>query len=181
MSIDVGRRKAFLQFAAGALLYSSANALYGPRSEESILTYVSTPLFAMPYLLANRRAGWVTAAYLLLLIPLFHYLAYVAALLAADLSSQWGLIRAGFAGGLVGSALSFGALLLFRLHGGGPRAGIIASGVVGLALLGGFGIWIWDRVNSAVALDYSIYLLLYLPWQIAFGYFLANLLRSGDS
>jgi hypothetical protein len=181
MGSDSRRRRPFLPFVAGALLYAAAAAsciaagVQGPHVLEWL-----TPLFGLPFLVLSRRAGWPLAAYLLLLVPAFHFLAIQAALH----TTRWpegSLFLAGLAGGLVGSTLSFGALVALRLHRPGPVAGTIAAGVSILALLGGLGLWRMEFLKGTAASDYGFLLSLYVPWQVAFGWFLAALLRPAGT
>ena len=174
---DSSSRSPFLLFTAGALLFAAAVALClaaGVRGNH--LLELLTPLFGLPYLLVHRRGGWTLAAYLLVLLPAFHFLAIQAAVKTSSWTES-NLFVDGLVGGLVGSILSFAALRLLGLLRPGAAIGTIAAGIVVLALLGGLGVWQMNFLEGTAASDYGILLSLYLPWQIAFGYFLARLLR----
>jgi hypothetical protein len=173
--IDSARRP-FPLFVAGALLYSGAVALCRPLAaggDMLRLLEILMPLFGLPYLLLGGRAGWRLALYFLLLVPAFHYLAILAAIESANWRAS-GFVP-GAVGGLVGSLLSFGALAALRL-GASRTLGTAVLGVAILAFLGGVGIWKMDAFAGTALDDYGLLLVLYLPWQIAFGFFLARLL-----
>lgn len=174
---DSASRNPFLLFAAGALLFAAAAALcIAADIRGNHLLEILTPLFGLPYWLVHRRGGWTLAAYLLLLLPAFHFLAIQAAVKTSNWPES-NLFVDGIAGGLVGSIPSFAALRLLGLLRPGASIGTIAAGIALLALLGGLGVWKMNFLEGTAASDYGILLSLYLPWQIAFGYFLARLLR----
>ena len=171
------RRKSFILFVGGALLYAAAAALCvaGRIEGGGHLLELLTPLFGLPYLLARRRGGWALAAYFILLLPAFHF----AAIQVAIKTQSWpegSLFLAGMAGGLVGAILSFAALRVLRLNRPGPALGTILAAIVILVFLGGVGVWQMNFLKDPALRDYGLLLSLYLPWQIAFGFFLAKLL-----
>jgi hypothetical protein len=174
--IDHARRP-FPLFVAGALLYAAVVAVCRPFAAGGDmlgLLELLVPLFGLPYLLLGGRAGWPSALYFLLLVPGFHYLAVLAAIQSTDWRGS-GFVP-GLIGGLVGSLLSFGALLALRLAKPGAAAAM-GLGVGILTLLGGLGVWKMDFFAGTALDDYGLLLVLYLPWQIAFGFFLSRLLR----
>jgi hypothetical protein len=175
-------RAPFALFLAGALLYAAVVAICIRRAggdDALTLLELSAPLFGLPFLLASRRVRWRLAIYFLLLVPAFHYAAVTAAIESTNWRSS-GLLP-GLIGGITGAVLSFATLPALRLA-TFRRAGIMAVGVVTLALLGGVGVWKMDYFSGTDLDPYGLLLTLYLPWQIAFGFFLSRLLPApGDN
>jgi hypothetical protein len=171
-------RAPFPLFLAGALLYAAVVAICIRRaSGEGTLTLLelTVPLFGLPFLLASRRRGWCLVVYFLLLVPAFHYAAVLAAIESVNWRSSGFL--PGVIGGVTGAVLSFAALPALRLA-TVRRIDIMAAGVAVLGLLGGLGVWQMDYFASTLLDDYGLLLTLYLPWQIAFGFFLSTLLTA---
>jgi hypothetical protein len=171
-------RSPFPLFVAGAMLFAAVVAIsIGRAGGDGALTLleVCAPLFGIPFLVASRRGRWRLAVYFLLLVPLFHYAAVAAAIESVNWQSSGFL--PGMLGGIVGAALSFATLPLLRLA-TFRRVGILAAGIVLLALLGGFGVWKMDYFSGTDLDPYGLLLTLYLPWQIAFGFFLSRLLAE---
>jgi len=171
-------RRPFPLFVLGALLYVAAVVLCltqaGADSVLSVLELL-VPLFGLPYLLLGGRFAWAWALYLLLLVPAFHALAVAAAIRSTNWSGSG--FQPGLVGGLVGALLSFAALFALRLA--RPGSGLImANGTGVLALLGGFGVWKMDMLAGTPLDDYGLLLVLYLPWQIVFGFFLSRVMRA---
>jgi hypothetical protein len=172
-----GWRATFPLFAAGALLYAAVVAFCIVRvGDDDLFTLLkmAIPLFGLP-LLATRRRSWRLALYFLLLVPACHYLAMLAAIKSMDWRGSGFL--PGVIGGSIGAALSFAvlpalALATFR------RVGMMALGVIVLALLGGLGVWKMDAFSGTDLDPYGVLLTLYLPWQIVFGFFLSRLLAA---
>jgi hypothetical protein len=173
-----GWRATFPLFLAGAFLYAAVVSAFMRSVGNDVLNLLelATPLFGLPMLAAGRRS-WRLAFYLLLLVPAFHYLAVLAAIKSVDWRGSGFL--PGAIGGSIGAVLSFAVLPMLGLA-RFRRAGIMALGIVVLALLGGIGV---SKMNafSGTALDsYGLLLTLYLPWQIAFGFFLSRLLAAPE-
>lgn len=173
-----GWRRPFPLFVLGALLYAATVVLCltqaGADSVLSVLELL-VPLFGLPYLLLGGRFGWTSALYLLLLVPAFHVLAVAAAIRSTNWSGSG--LQPGLVGGLAGALLSFAALFALRLA--RPRSLLLmAVGTGVLTLLGGFGIWKMDILAGTPLDDYGLLLVLYLPWQIAFGFFLSRVMRA---
>lgn len=170
----------FPLFVAGALLYAAVVAILirATRANDTLtLLELSAPLFGVPFLVSGRRPGWRFAIYFLLLVPAFHYAAVAAAIASVNRDSSGFL--PGVLGGVTGAVLSFAALRVV-----GPaayrRPGTMAAAIVVLGLLGGLGVRQMD-VFSGTDLDpYGLLLTLYLPWQIAFGFFLSRLLPAPE-
>jgi hypothetical protein len=171
-------RRPFLLFVAGALLYFAAAAIAGRlvKADDPLATLEwLMPAFGLPYLLLGRRRGWRTALYFLLLVPAIHYAAVFAAIESTNgRGSGW---LPGATGGLVGSFLSFAALLALGLA--RPRsAPLMGFGIVLLTLLGAIGVSKMDAFAGTALDDEGLLLVLYLPWQIVFGFLLSRLLRA---
>jgi hypothetical protein len=171
-------RAPFPLLAAGAVLYVVTVAVSVAMMPGDTLTHAELliPLFGLPLLLLGGRAGWRTALYVLLLLPAFHWAAVCAAIYSTNWrhSDSW---VPGLAGGVTGALLSFLALAALRLARPRPAARM-AAGILVLALLGGFGIVRMDFLDGTGWGDYGLLLSLYLPWQLAFAFFLARLLRQ---
>jgi hypothetical protein len=171
-------RAPFALFLAGALLYAAVVAIcirWAGGDGALTLLEVSVPLFGLPFVLATRQGRWRVALYFLLLVPAFHYAAVAAAIDSTNWRSS-GLLP-GLVGGITGAMLSFVALPALGLA-TFRRAGIMAFGIVILALLGGVGVWKMDYFSGTDLDPYGLLLTLYLPWQIAFGFFLSRLLSA---
>ncbi|MEA3039286.1 MAG: hypothetical protein QOE79_1799 [Sphingomonadales bacterium] len=172
-----GWRATFPLFLLGAFLYVAVvaaciRAIGG--DDVLALLELAIPLFGLP-LLATRRRSWRLALYLLLLMPAFHYLAVVGAIESTNWRSSG--IFPGAIGGSIGAALSLAVLPMLALT-TFRQAGMMALGIVVLALLGGFGVAQMDVFSGTALERYSLLLTLYLPWQIAFGFFLSRLLAA---
>jgi len=165
-------------FAAGALLYVAAAAVCVTVVKGDALTVMEllVPLFGLPFVLLGRGPRWRTALYLLLLVPAFHYLAVLAAVSSLDGMGRTRILPPGAIGGLLGATLSFLALAALRLSRRRVLVTMIA-GIVVLGLLGHFGVQEMDFLSGTRLSGYDLLLSLYLPWQIAFGFFLSRLLR----
>src|SRR3954471_1607765 len=174
-----GWRANFPLFLAGALLYAAVVAVcIRSVGDHDVLTLLelAIPLFGLP-LLTVRGRSWRLAFYLLLLVPAFHYLAVLAAIKSVDWRGSG--FPPGAIGGSIGAALSFAVLPMLGLA-TFRRAGIMALGIVVLALLGGFGVSQMDVFSGTELAPYGLLLTLYLPWQIAFGFFLSRLLPEPE-
>jgi hypothetical protein len=171
-------RSPFALFVAGALLYAAVAAIViggGGGGDNLTVLELSVPLFGVPFLVSRRLGGWRLALYFLLLVPAFHYAAVFAAIESVDLQSSGFL--PGVIGGVIGSALSFAALLVLRLA-TFQRTAMMGIGIVVLGLLGGLGVWKMDLFSGTALHRYGLLLTLYVPWQIAFGFFLSRLLPA---
>jgi hypothetical protein len=174
-----GWRKTFPLFLAGALLYAAVvAACIRWIDDDDLLTLLelAVPLFGLP-LLATRRRSWRLALCLVLLVPAFHFLAVMAAIRSVDWRGSGFL--PGAIGGTIGAFLSFLILPMLGLA-RFRQAGTMALGVVVLALLGGFGVSRMDAFSGTGLDPYGLLLTLYLPWQIAFGFFLSRLLAAPE-
>jgi hypothetical protein len=177
MPMSISLREPFPLFAGGTLLYVAALAVCLAMNPGDILAPAEMliPLFGLPFLLLGGRAGWRIALYVLLLLPAFHWAAVSITLHSIDWrhSGDW---LPGVLGGVTGGLLSFLALAAFRLAGPRPLA-MMATGILVLAMIGGFGIRYMDFLSETRWSAYGLLLSLYLPWQLAFAFFLARLLR----
>lgn len=163
--------------AAGAALVAAGLALLSWHGVAiGIVAYMLTPLFGFPVLAveARRRSAWPLYLYFLILLPIFHYLATVAAIKAVSPDLGLGLFVAGLAGGAVGSGLSLLPLALVSRQ--RRREALVMGGIALLTLLGGAGLWAGETVSARVRGEFALIPLLFLPWQIAFAWFLSRLL-----
>lgn len=81
---------------------------------------------------------------------------------------------AGVAGGLVGGALSLFTLKWRGLAGAGATTRNALTGTAVLTILGGVGAGL---AEAGVGGEMSAALCLFLPWQIALGWFIAQMMR----
>lgn len=192
----------FKWLIGGALLYSLVLlVMMKARPDETIVPFLGpsfylTPLFGLPLVLRTiHRPGRLRRLiYFLVLLPAVHmgaiYLAYFHALSTFDpIAGQGGYSLAlvsGAWGGAAGSMAGFIALLLVRLA---PRRRpelvamgffailltVLGAAVLGQALLisGGDAAAVHDSERVILALE-----IIHLPWQVAFAFALAWLMRS---
>jgi hypothetical protein len=173
-------RRPFPLFAAGAVLFALALAAWVNLGRDDLMLWLAllTPLFGLPYLVLGARARWRTALYVLLLLPAFHFAAIWGAMYSVGSHNASGYV-AGAAGGVIGALLSFLALAALRLVRPRPLAAM-AAGLVVLALLGAVGIQQMDFLSDTGWSQYGLILSLSLPWQLAFAFLLARLLRPAE-
>jgi hypothetical protein len=173
-------RSPFALFAAGAVLFAVGFAVWLNLGRDDLITclVLLTPLFGLPYLVLGARARWRTAVYFLLLLPAFHWAAVFATMYCAGGHNASGYV-AGGAGGVTGALLSFLAVAALRLVRPRPLA-TMGAGLVVLALLGAIGIQQMDFLSDTGWSQYGLILSLYLPWQLAFAFLLARLLRPPE-
>lgn len=184
------RWSAFWLFCLGAILFIATfwtTAAFDVQFPHEIEAY--TILFGLPYVVRElgRRTNWLIVVYLVLLIPIIHYVAWKvgmrivwppgsdgAGLMIPGLRGlNERLLPGGLAGGFVGSALSFLIFLVpsLRATEGRPLL-VIATGIVGLTLIAGL-------VIRFVGDEYRL-LVLFPVWQIAFGYCLSRLIQPSQ-
>jgi len=173
------QKVAFGLFVLGALLFAAAVAApFWSDDDKALLCMI---LFGLPYVLRalTRRTNWLAVLYLVLLIPAFYFAAWMAAVYAwaamlggSLISPPRSMLVAGLAGGFAGSTLSLLALLLPGLRADSARWALRIAGIALLTGLGGVGLAMADPGKA-----WHLVLWLFLPWQIAFAYFLSRLLK----
>ena len=169
--------------ALGALVYVIALTVMfraGPQDMSLFgitpLAYL-TPFFGLAYVV-TRRLGVLDILYFLIALPLVHEVAIrlasrVPGWIAGRDSGAELLLAAGAVGGAVGAMLSFALLAAIRESARSRTARRAAiSGTVALAALGAIGVFV---MFSDWARDFG-YVLLYLPWQLTFAYFLTRMI-----
>ncbi|MEA3015265.1 MAG: hypothetical protein QOD42_3810 [Sphingomonadales bacterium] len=207
-------RNGFWLLAAGALLFA-VGFLLGLEwlkldeklawLEPPVLVALCTILFGIPYVLREfwRQTNWALVAYLLILIPLFHFLAADTLLYVSNaLSEAAGQIAAQAAAaaemgeavqvppdpaaiihlgaglmagfvGAIGPLLAVGLLRWLRRPGASPLLFIAA--LLTLTWWSGLGM----RLVGEDAYDaVTLIALVFLPWQILLAFFLSHLLRA---
>jgi len=193
---------AFIWLLVGAIVYAVALAfalmLY-PDPKDALAPVVGpslylTPLFGLPYLIASaRQRGWIRR-----LIYFTALLGY-AHVVANNLAWRYGVVNfplepgprdyfhflaTGAIGGLAGSALAFSFLVAIRLAPLtlGTRT-IIFAGIAALTLLGALGMAQGLVMTQAWEMPFTPsrfvfwFLCVHLPWQIAFAFLAAWLMR----
>jgi hypothetical protein len=178
------RNSTFGLLCLGAGLFLAATLWLNNFSFDFPLQFeLFTALFGLPYVARElrRRTNWLAVGYFLLLVPAIHRLAWEVGLRVlwhgdGDWNSLWILRQhtpgwrflAGLAGGFVG-ALSLLVFAMPRMRSPGARAlPLIGGGIAALALLA--------ALIIGFRADYAS-LIIYLPWQVAFAFFLSRLLR----
>jgi hypothetical protein len=160
--------RAFALFVLGAVLYVVVLEAdwFARNLDPANRMMLCSAFFGLPYLLweFTRKINWWVVLYLAVLISLYFSLADLASTaVGAQMNESNRAIPAGVAGGLVGGALS-----LFTLKLGG------LAGTAVLAVLGGLGAAL---AEAGVGGELSAALCLYLPWQIALGWFISRMMR----
>ena len=168
--------RAFALFVLGAVLFVAAletEAFARPVTGVDRVMLCSA-FFGLPYLLweFTRRINWLVVLYLVALISIYFYLAYLAAAAVAEqMNAANAAIPAGVAGGLVGGALCLFTLTLGSLAGPGGTTRNALLGTATLAVLGGLGAFLAS--GGEVSPTWA----LFLPWQLALGWFIARMMR----
>ena len=179
--LNAAERRVFLLLAAGHVMFAVALLTLAERLGDYGL-YAITPLFGLPLVLFGPRDRWrVRASVLLLGFALIHYAAvfFAGRSFRIPFSGQGftdSLWIAGAIGGLVGAAGSLALCALGRMLRPASQA-MLAIAVVALCLIGAVGVGLlFDRSDGPGA-SFRFFIL-YTPWQLAFAYFLAKLLRD---
>lgn len=170
--------RAFALFVLGALLF--VFALEGDwflrGFDPSNRMMACSALFGLPYLLweFTRKINWWVVLYLAVLVPLYFSIADMAAVTVGEQMNESNrAIPAGVAGGLVGGALALFTLLLGGLRGAGATTRNALIGTAVLTVIGGLGAWL---ASEGIGGEFSA-ALLFLPWQIALGWFISTMMR----
>lgn len=171
--------RAFALFVLGAVLYVVAleGDWFARGFDPATRMMLCSALFGLPYLLweFTRKINWWVVLYLAVLISLYFSLADMAATaVGAQMNESNRAIPAGIAGGLVGGALSLFTLLLRGLAGAGATTRNALIGTVVLTAIGGAGAYL---ASEGVGGELAAALCLYLPWQIALGWFISRMMR----
>lgn len=176
----ISLREPFPLLAGGTFLYVGALAgcLAMKAGDILVPAELLIPLFGLPFLVLGGRAGWRIALYVLLLLPAFHWAAVCTTIYSFDWQHSAGW-PPGFVGGVTGALPSFLALAALRLAKPRPMA-LMAGGTLVLALVGGFGFAYMDFLSDTGWSQYGLLLSLYVPWQLAFAFLLARLLRPPE-
>jgi hypothetical protein len=137
-----------------------------------------TPLFGLPFVWRERQHRFAIKALVFFLgFTLMHYVALMT--VSGMRGDEVGFLR-GFVGGAVGGG---GALLLCGIFGllrKGSSLTFEAFGTVLLGAVGSFCLYMYlttGATGASFASDIVQLLKIYTPWQIAFAYVLARVLR----
>ncbi|WBY08922.1 hypothetical protein PIB19_05860 [Sphingomonas sp. 7/4-4] len=137
-----------------------------------------TPLFGLPFVWRERQHRFAVKALVFFLgFTLMHYVALMT--VSGMRGDEVGFLR-GFVGGAVGGG---GALLLCAIFGlvrKGSSLTFEAFGTVLLGAVGSFCLYLYlttGATGDSSASDIIQPLKIYTPWQIAFAYVLARVLR----
>jgi hypothetical protein len=184
LRLDAAERRTFLLLTTGHVLFVVALFNAAKLSEDYGL-YAITPLFGLPLVLFGPRDRRIARSIVLLLgFALVHYAAVYCAAKSLRLPfTGAGLTNAlwvaGGIGGLIGGMGSLALCALGRLLRPG-RPAMLAIAIAVLCAIGAVGVTLmfqgWDAMAGEMAI--ARYLILYTPWQLAFAYFLAKLLRD---
>ena len=171
--------RAFALFVLGAVLYVFAleGDWFAQGFDPATRMMLCSALFGLPYLFweFTRKINWWVVLYLAVLISLYFSLADMATTaVGAQMNESNRAIPAGIAGGLVGGALSLFTLLFRGLAGTGATTRNALIGTVVLTLIGGAGAYL---VSEGVGGELAAALCLYLPLQIALGWFISRMMR----
>lgn len=169
------QNRAFALFVLGTMMFAAALlSPFADTLEPNDRIMLCTSFFGLPYLLWEfaRKINWWVVLYLAVLVPLYYLAAWLAGATAWGQNGSNGLLAAGLAGGFVGGALSLFTLRLRGLRAEGTQMTLLYVGVGVLTVLGGLGTAMADAGNP-----YSPILWLYVPWQVALGFFISRLMR----
>lgn len=193
---------AFIWLLIGTIVYAVALALallLYPDPKDALAPVVGpslylTPLFGLPYLLVSaRQRGWLRRVfYFTVLLPFAHIVAndlawgYGVAHFPLEPSPDdyWQYLATGAIGGFVGGSLAFAFLIWMRLTPltAGTRA-IVFTGIAVLTILGALGMAQGLAMTDALAMPFKPsrfvfwFLCVHLPWQAAFAFGTAWLMR----
>ena len=193
---------AFIWLLIGAIVYSVALALallLYPDPKDALAPVVGpslylTPLFGLPYLLVSvRQRGWLRRLfYFTVLLTFAHIVANDLAWgygvaqfpLEPSPSDYWQYLATGAIGGFAGGVLAFAFLVWMRLTPltRGTRA-IVLAGIAVLTGLGGLGMAQGLAMTDALEMPFKPsrfvfwFLCVHLPWQVAFAFGAAWLMR----
>ncbi len=204
-------RNGFWLLATGALLFAAAFLLGNQwlhlgdgATDPPLLLGLCTVSFGLPYLareILMRQTNWVLVGFLLIVVPLFHFVAAYAftwvstqvadaaaraaeaAATATDPAAMMAPATEGsttpqmFIGLAAGAAGAVGPLLLAGLlpwlRAPGVRPWAFLAGLVALAWWGAMGVRL-ASVDSA----WDLVVTLFLPWQVLLAFVLAHLLKA---
>ncbi len=193
---------AFVWLLVGSVVYAVALAfalLLYPDPKDALAPVVGpslylTPLFGLPYLLVSaHQRGWLRRVfYFTILLTFSHVVANDLAWaygvahfpLEPGPSDFWQYLATGAIGGLAGSTLAFTLLISTRLAPLTPATRTIAlSGIAVLTVLGGLGMAQGLTMTDALDMPFKPsrfvfwFLCVHLPWQVAFAFGIAWLMR----
>jgi hypothetical protein len=183
-TLSAGERRTFLLLAAGHVLFVAALFTVAERFHEYGL-YVIAPLFGLPLAVMGRGDRRLVRALVLLLgFALVHYGAVFCATQSFHIPySESGFTEEVWVSGAIGGAIGAGGAFLlcalaglFRLE----RQGMLVAALIALTAIGALGVQIFfDHVGGTEGMaPPTPYLFIYTPWQLAFAWFLAKLLRN---
>ena len=176
LPLDFAAGSAFKWLVVGHVLFAVSLGLL---AVEKINPYWLTPLFALPLVWAGRgHKLWAKVAVLLVGFTAAHWL-------AMQLAQQVDAVHNPMLPGLVAGGAGAGLALLLVFASGLARSGVATAvfALFGTVLLAGIGslvvyLYMTGGASSAASAGQWVQLLkIYTPWQIAFAYVLAKVLR----
>jgi len=178
LALDGAGLEAFKWLVVGHVAYVVGLAVMVALRIEHGMVWV-TPLFGLPLLWRGRdHRLWGKVAVLLVAFTAVHYLAVQ---LAIRSYGDQAAVVPGLVGGAVGAAGSFALAALFGLLRPGAATLIFAMfATVLLAAVGSMGVYLYlttGAPNDSTLAALVQLLKIYTPWQIAFAYALAKVLR----
>lgn len=171
--------RAFALFVLGAVLFvvTLEGDWFARGLAQTDRMMLCSAFFGLPYLFWElaRKINWWVVLYLAVLVPLYFYLAELASMaVGAQMNQSNDAMPAAVAGGLVGGALSLFTLKLGGLAGAGATTRNALIGTAALTVLGGLGGLL---IEMEVGGELAAALCLFLPWQIALGWFISRMMR----
>jgi hypothetical protein len=178
LALDGAGLEAFKWLVVGHVAYIVGLAVMVALRVENGMVW-ATPLFGLPLLWRSRdHRFWAKVAVLLVAFTAIHYLAVQLAV--RSYQDQAALVP-GLVGGAVGAVGSFAIAALFGLLRPGAATLIFAVfATVMLAAVGSMGVYLYlttGAPNDSMLAGVVQLLKIYTPWQIAFAYALAKVLR----
>jgi hypothetical protein len=171
--------RAFALFVLGAILFvvTLEADWFAGTLEYDDKAMLCVAFFGLPYIFweFTRKINWWVVLYLAVLIPIYYLVAYTAAAWVwGQMNQSNAMLPAMIAGGLIGGALSLFTLKLGGLAGPGSTTRNALVGTAVLTIVAGLGAFLAEQ---GVGGEYAAVLCLYLPWQIALGWFISRMMR----
>ena len=172
--------RSFALFVLGALLFvvTFEADWFARQVTGENRAMLCSAFFGLPYLFweFTRKINWLIVLYLVLLVSTYFYIAIVAGgSVGEQLDGENAALAVGGAvGGLVGGALCLFTLKFGSLAGPGATTRNALAGSAVLAVLAGVGAYL---VGLGVGGALSAALCLFLPWQLALGWFISRMMR----
>ena len=186
IALDWAGFEAFKWLVIGHIVYALGLALAFSLEIPNGVIWMS-PLFAVPLVWKGRgHRLWAKVLALVVGFTIAHYLGMQAAWYTQQYQASLSTVvepslLPGFVGGGVGAIVALGLCAVFGLMRPGAATLVFSVfGIVLLALIGGLGVYLYlttgARGDTFISALMQL-LKIYTPWQIAFAYVLAKVLR----